>query len=155
MKSIHEQLQDELRDAMRAGDKPRKDVIRQIETEVSTARSEPGFSGEADDALYEKVIASYVKKMDKSRQEYLEMGERGAAMAEKLAFEIEYLGRWLPKKLGEDETRQLVRETISELGVAGDPRASGRVTGTLMKSRGADLDGGLVARIVAEELAVD
>ena len=34
MKSIHEQLQDELRDAMRAGDKPRKDVIRQIETEV-------------------------------------------------------------------------------------------------------------------------
>lgn len=155
MKSIHEQLQDELRDAMRAGDKPRKDVIRQIETEVSTARSEPGFSGEADDTLYEKVIASYVKKMDKSRQEYLEMGERGAAMAEKLAFEIEYLGRWLPKKLGEDETRQLVRETISELGVAGDPRASGRVTGTLMKSRGADLDGGLVARIVAEELAVD
>lgn len=155
MKCIHEQLQDELRDAMRAGDKPRKDVIRQIETEVSTARSEPGFSGEADDALYEKVIASYVKKMDKSRQEYLEMGERGAAMAEKLAFEIEYLGRWLPKKLGEDETRQLVRETISELGVAGDPRASGRVTGTLMKSRGADLDGGLVARIVAEELAVD
>lgn len=155
MKSIHEQLQDELRDAMRAGDKPRKDVIRQIETEVSTARSEPGFSGEADDALYEKVIASYVKKMDKSRQEYLEMGERGAAMAEKLAFEIEYLGRWLPKKLGEDETRQLVRETISKLGVAGDPRASGRVTGTLMKSRGADLDGGLVARIVAEELAVD
>lgn len=155
MKSIHEQLQDELRDAMRAGDKPRKDVIRQIETEVSTARSEPGFSGEADDALYEKVIASYVKKMDKSRQEYLEMGERGAAMAEKLAFEIEYLGRWLPKKLGEDETRQLVRETISELGVAGDPRASGRVTGTLMKSRGADIDGGLVARIVAEELAVD
>lgn len=155
MKSIHEQLQDELRDAMRAGDKPRKDVIRQIETEVSTARSEPGFSGEADDALYEKVIASYVKKMDKSRQEYLEMGERGAAMAEKLAFEIEYLGRWLPKKLGEDETRQLVRETISELGVAGDPRASGRVTGTLMKSRGADLYGGLVARIVAEELAVD
>ena len=155
MKSIHEQLQDELRDAMRAGDKPRKDVIRQIETEVSTARSEPGFSGETDDALYEKVIASYVKKMDKSRQEYLEMGERGAAMAEKLAFEIEYLGRWLPKKLGEDETWQLVRETISELGVAGDPRASGRVTGTLMKSRGADLDGGLVARIVAEELAVD
>ena len=75
-------------------------------------------------------------------------------MAEKLAFEIEYLGRWLPKKLGEDETRQLVRETISE-GWAGDPRASGRVTGTLMKSRGADLDGGLVARIVAEELAVD
>ncbi|MFO7299659.1 MAG: GatB/YqeY domain-containing protein [Actinomycetes bacterium] len=149
---IREELAAELKDALRAGDRARKDVIRQIETEVSTTRSEPGFSGEVDDALYQKVIASYVKKMDKSRQEYLEMGERGAAMAEKLAFEIEYLSRWLPKKLGEDETRALVRETIAELGVAGDPKAAGRVTGTLMKSRGGDLDGSLVSRIVAEEL---
>ena len=151
--SIGEELAEELKDAMRAGDKARKDVIRQIQTEVSTARSEAGFSGEVDDALYEKVISSYVKKMDKSRQEYLEMGERGEAMAEKLGFEIEYLGRWLPTKLGEEETRALVRETIESLGVAGDPKAAGRVTGTLMKARGGDLDGGLVARIVSDELS--
>lgn len=150
---IQEELAAELKDALRAADKPRKDVIRQIQTEVSTARAEPGFSGEVDDALYEKVIASYVKKMDKSRQEYLDLGERGAAMAEKLAFEIDYLGRWLPKKLGEEETRRLVREAIASLGAAGDPKAAGRVTGTLMKSRGADLDGGLVSRIVSEELS--
>src|SRR5690606_24668072 len=107
--AISDELANELKDALRAGDKLRKDVIRQVQTEVSTARSEPGFSGEVDDALYERVITSYVKKMDKSRQEYLDMGERGAAMAEKLGFEIEYLGRWLPKKAGEDETRVLVR----------------------------------------------
>lgn len=152
---IQEELAVELKDALRADDKPRKDVIRQVQTEVSTARSEPGFTGEVDDALYEKVIASYVKKMDKSRQEYLDLGERGAAMAEKLAFEVDYLRRWLPQKLGEDETRMLVRETISSLGVSGDPKAAGRVTGTLMKARGGDLDGGLVARIVAEELPSD
>ena len=151
--NIQNELAAELKDAMRAGDKARKDVIRQVQTEASTAKSEPGFTGEADDAFYEKVIASYVKKMDKSRQEYLELGERGAAMAEKLAFEVDYLARWLPKKLGEDETRSLVRETIETLGAAGDPKAVGRVTGTLMKSRGADLDGGLVARIVSEELS--
>lgn len=150
---IQEELAAELKDALRAANKPRKDVIRQIQTEVSTARAEPGFSGEVDDALYEKVIASYVKKMDKSRQEYLDLGERGAAMAEKLACEIDYLGRWLPKKLGEEETRGLVREAIASLGAAGDPKAAGRVTGTLMKSRGADLDGGLVSRIVSEELS--
>lgn len=150
---IQDDLAEELRDALRAGDKPRKDVIRQIQTEVSTARSEPGFTGEVDDALYEKVIASYVKKMDKSRQEYLELGDRGAPMAEKLAFEVEYLGRWLPQKLGAEETRTLVRETIASLGVSGDPKAAGRVTGTLMKSLGGDLDGGLVAKIVSEELS--
>ena len=151
--TIAEQLSAELKDAMKAKDGPRRDVIRQVQTEVATARSEPGFSGEVDDALYVRVIASYVKKMDKSRAEYADLGERGAAMAEKLGFEVEYLSQWLPKKLGEDETRALVRAAIEELGVSGDEKAAGRVTGHLMKSHGKDLDGGLVNRLVREELA--
>ena len=151
--TIAEQLSAELKDAMKAKDGPRRDVIRQVQTEVATARSEPGFSGEVDDALYVRVIASYVKKMDKSRAEYADLGERGAAMAEKLGFEVEYLSQWLPKKLGEDETRALVRAAIEELGVSGDEKAAGRVTGHLMKSHGKDLDGGVVNRLVREELA--
>jgi uncharacterized protein YqeY len=116
------------------------------------ARSQPDFKGEVDDSFYQGVIASYVKKMDKSRQEYAEMGERGAQMAEKLGFEVEYLSKWLPKRLDEDETRSLVTAAIEELGVAGDDKAAGRVTGHLMKTHGADLDGGLVNRLVREEL---
>ncbi|HEX6147142.1 MAG TPA: GatB/YqeY domain-containing protein, partial [Acidimicrobiia bacterium] len=72
--------------------------------------------------------------------------------AEKLAFEVEYLSRWLPQKLGEEETRALVMETIAELGVAGAEKAAGMVTGHLMKSHGKDLDGGLVNKLVREEL---
>ncbi len=151
--TIEEELAEELRQAMKSGDRRRRDVIRQIQTEVATARTQPGFSGEVDDDLYRKVIAAYVKKMEKSRQEYEAVGERGVEMAEKLAFEVEYLSRWLPKKLGEEETRRLVREAITELGVAGDEKAAGRVTGHLMKSRGKDLDGALVNRLVREELA--
>ncbi len=151
--SIQQELSDELKDAMRAQDKPRRDVIRQVQTEVATARSQPDFEGEANDAFYQKVIASYVKKMDKSRAEYEDVGERGAEMAAKLAFEVEYLSRWLPQKLGEAETRALVSEAIAELGVAGDEKAAGRVTGHLMKSHGKDLDGGLVNRLVREELS--
>lgn len=150
--TIQEQLAAELKDAMKAKDGPRRDVIRQIQTEISTAATQPG-AGVADDAFCEKVIASYVKKMEKSRSEYAGMGERGEAMAEKLAFEVDYLSKWLPQKLGEDETRALVVETISEMGVAGDEKASGRVTGQLMKTRGKDLDGGLVNRLVREELS--
>ncbi len=151
--SIKEELAQELKDAMRAKDGPRRDVIRQIETEVSQARSQPGFSGEVDDDLYRQVIASYVKKMEKSRREYADFGERGEAMAEKLGFEVEYLSRWLPQKLDEEATRTLVRSAIDELGVTGDEKASGRVTGQLMKSHGQDLDGGMVSRMVREELA--
>ena len=150
--SIREELRTELKQAMRAKDQPRLDVIRQVESEVSLARSAPGFDGEVDDALYLQVIASYVKKMTKAREEYTAAGERGRELADKLAFEIDYLKRWLPSKLDEAQTRALVREAISELGVS-DPKQAGRLVGQLMKSRKDDLDGALVNRIAREELA--
>jgi hypothetical protein len=149
--SIREELAEELRDAMRAKDAPRRDVIRQIETEIAVARSQPGFTGALDDDFYRQVIGSYVKKMSKTREEYLEIGERGEAMAEKLGYEVEYLSRWLPQKLDEEGTRGLVREAIEEMGVS-DEKAAGQVTGHVMKQHGKDLDGALVSRIVREEL---
>jgi uncharacterized protein YqeY len=91
--------------------------------------------------------------MDKSRAEYAGFGDRGAEMASKLAFEVDYLSQWLPKKLGEEETRMLVVSAISDLGVAGDEKATGRVIGELMKNHGKDLDGGLVNRLVREEIS--
>jgi uncharacterized protein YqeY len=153
--SIQDELANELNDAMRSKDARRRDVIRQIQTEIATARSEPGFKGDLDDALYQKVIGSYVKKMDKSRAEYESYGDRGVEMADKLAFEVEYLSRWLPTRLDEEATRRLIEEAITELGVAGDEKAAGRVTGHLMKTRADDLDGGLVNRLVREALSGD
>ncbi len=147
---IREELAAELIDAMKTGDKARRNVVRQVETEISIARSAPGFSGEADDDLYKEVIGSYVKKMSKARAEFEAAGERGAEQAAKLAYEVDYLSRWLPKLAGEDETRAIVRSAIAELG-ASDPKMVGRVIGHVMKS-GQDLDGGLVNRLVREEL---
>lgn len=150
--TIQEQLAAELKSAMKERDVQRRDVIRQIQTEAATAKTQPDFTGDVDDAFYQKVIASYVKKMTKSRDEYATMGERGAEMVDKLGFEVEYLSRWLPQTLNETETRRLVAAAVAELGVAGDEKAAGRVTGHLMKTHGKDLDGGLVNRLVREEL---
>jgi len=147
---IQDELTAELKDSLRSRDKERASVIRQIETEVSVAKSAPGFKGEVDDALYQKTIVSYVKKMEKAKAEYESIGERGADQAAKLAYEIEYLSRWTPRVLGEDETRQIVRDAIAELGVD-DPKMTGRVMGHIMNS-GRELDGGLVRRLVGEEL---
>nr|MDJ0925611.1 GatB/YqeY domain-containing protein [Acidimicrobiia bacterium] len=93
---------------------------------------------------------SYVKKMEKARKEFEAAGERGVDQAAKLAYEVEFLSRWLPQLAGEDETREIVKAAIAELG-ADDPKMAGRVTGHVMKS-GAGLDGGLVNRLVREEL---
>lgn len=147
---IQEELVAELQDAMRARDKPRASVIRQVQTEVAVAKSAPGFTGEVDDELYTATIASYVKKMEKARLEFEELGERGADQATKLAFEVDYLSRWTPQLPGEDETRAIVTSAIAELGVD-DPKMMGRVMGHIMKS-GVELDGGLVNRLVREEL---
>jgi uncharacterized protein YqeY len=149
--AIHDELTAELRDAMRTRDRRRMDVIRQVETELARARTEPGFHGEVDDALYRRVIAAYVKKMDKARQEFEAAGERGRPQAEKLAFEIAYLKRWQTQVLDEEATRALVRTAIAELGAA-DPKMSGRVIGQVMKAGAGALDGALVNRLVREEL---
>lgn len=148
--TIRARLAEDQKTAMRAGDRATLNVIRQVQTEVSVASKAEGFTGEVDDDLYRETIASYVKKMDKARKEFEAAGERGAANAAKLTFEIDYLSTFLPQKLGEEETRSLVRRTIAELGVS-DAKEKGRVIGAVMKS-GEDVDGGLVARLVTEEL---
>ena len=149
--SIEEELREELNDAIRTRDRARAEVIRQIVTEVTYAKAAPGFDGEGGDNLYLAVIGSYVKKMAKASKEFEAAGEKGESHVTKLAYEIDYLSRWLPEKLSEEETRSLVRVTIVELD-ASEPRQAGRVIGAVMKS-GFEVDGGLVSRLVAEELA--
>jgi len=151
--SIKEQLAEELKNAMKSHDVDRRDVIRMVESEVSLAKSAAGFKGEVNDDLYRQVIASYSKKMDKARAEYLELGPRGEEMARKLGWEVEFLSQWLPTKLDEDATEALVLATISELGVAGDPKAAGRVIGQIMRNHKDEVDGGLVNRLVAAALS--
>ena len=147
---IRDELSAELIDAMKSKDRPRTNVIRQIETEIAVAKAAPGFKGEVDDGLYQKTIVSYVKKMEKARGEYEAAGDRGAEQAAKLAYEIDYLSRWTPNLPNEAETREIVKAAIAELGVD-DPKMTGRVMGHIMKS-GRELDGGLVNRLVREEL---
>lgn len=150
--AIVEELNAELADAMRNGDKARRDVVRQIKSELAVAQTAPGFTGDLDNALCIRVIGSYVKKMSKTIGEYRDAGERGAPMVAKLEYEIAYLSRWLPQRLDEDATRRLVEASVAELGVAGDPKAAGRVMGAIMKAHQDQVDGGLLKRLVAEVL---
>ncbi|MDE0231309.1 MAG: GatB/YqeY domain-containing protein [bacterium] len=152
--SIKSELRSELVKAMKSGDRGRRDAIRSVQAEVQTRRTAPGFSGTGeDDDFYRQVIAGYVKKMRKAAFEYADLGGRGKEMSEKLSFEAEYLSRWLPAHLDEEQSRKLVAETVALLGVKGQPRAQGRVMGHIMRAHRQEVDGGLISRLVAEQLA--
>ena len=146
--SLQEQLKQDQIAAMRSKDKATLSAIRSIQSEVATARAAPGFVGEVDDALYERTISTYVKRISKSRVEYVALGERGADQVALLTFEIDYLTQFLPTTLNEEATRDLVAATIANIG-ADQGTPAGKIIGAVMRS-GESLDGALVNRIVEE-----
>lgn len=150
--NVDQQLSARLQDAMRAKDRPVLDAIRNARTEIQKAATAEGASGEVTDTLCREVIAGYVKKLQKALPTYEQAGERGAATAEKLRFEIGYLSEWLPATLDEGATRSLVVDAIASTG-ASEPKDAGRVMGTIMKAHKDEVDSALVRALVDEALA--
>ena len=122
--SIQEQLVEDQKSAMRAKDKATLNAIRSVQSEVATAKSAPGFTGEVDEDFYRTTIVSYAKRLRKSKDEYDGMGERGAEHSAKIAFELEYLEQFLPAQLDEDATRDTRYDVRRRMAAA--PSAPGR-----------------------------
>jgi len=146
--ALIDDLSTALKEAMKAKDKPKLDAIRQVQTEIAKKKSEKGE--EATDELVLGVISSYVKKMAKAVDEYNSLGERGAEMAEKIQFEIDFLSQWLPEQLSEEDVEKLVDEVLAELGEV-DMSQMGRIIGAVM-AKGDGIDGSIVSKIVKEKL---
>ena len=146
--ALIDDLSTALKEAMKAKDKPKLDAIRQVQTEIAKKKSEKGE--EATDELVLGVISSYVKKMAKAVDEYNSLGERGAEMAEKIQFEIDFLSQWLPEQLSEEDVEKLVDEVLTELGEV-DMSQMGRIIGAVM-AKGDGIDGSIVSKIVKGKL---
>ena len=146
--AISDDLSTALKEAMKAKDKPKLDAIRQVQTEIAKKKSEKGE--EATDELVLGVISSYVKKMTKAVEEYQSLGDRGAEMAEKIQFEIDFLSEWLPEQLSEEEVEKIVDDVLAELGDV-DISQMGKVIGAVM-AKGDGIDGSMVSKVVKEKL---
>ncbi|HEV3351067.1 MAG TPA: GatB/YqeY domain-containing protein [Methylomirabilota bacterium] len=148
--ALEQALTDTLTQAIKAKDARTADVVRMIKTKIQERRTAKGSSGQVDDALVLDVIGAYRKQLQKAVAEFEKVGERGAAQAAVLRFEIEFCERYLPKTMDEVAVRALVRERIAALGIA-DPKQAGRLVGDIMKTHKGQVDAGDVKR-VAEEL---
>lgn len=149
--SIEAQIGELLKESIRTRDMRTADCVRMIKTKHMERRTASGFKGPLDDALWLDVIASYQKQLRKTREEYVAVGERGAAALPQIDFEIELCGRFLPKAADEGEVRAAVRETIARTGVT-DPKQVGRIVGEIMKANKGRFEAALVKRLVEEEL---
>jgi len=148
--AIEEQLDEALKHAMRTRDQPTMDVVRMLKARVAERRTAKGFTGQIDDALLLEVIAAYRKQLQKALAEFEKLGERGAAQAAQLRFEIGVCEGYLPQGLGDDELRSLVKERIAALAI-GDAKQVGRLVGDVMKTHKGLAEAADVKRI-AEEL---
>ncbi len=148
--SLEQTLNDALTRAIRDKDLDTANVIRMLKTRLTERVTAKGFAGRVDDALVLDVIGAYRKQLQKALAEYDKLGERGAAQATQLRFEIAFCERFLPRGLDEAALTALVRERIAALGLT-DPKQAGRLVGDIMKTHKGQVEAADVKR-VAEAL---
>src|ERR1700730_9181764 len=113
--TIQEEIDSDLKDAMRARDAARLSVLRMVKSALMRGGIEKiGAAGVLSDFEAVAVIRKQVKQRLDSIQSF-ETGGR-PELAAKERKEIEFLATYLPKSLGEDEILQLVHEAIIQAG---------------------------------------
>ena len=142
------QLQEELKIAMKAGDKAAMTGLRNIIGKLKSSQIDKGESLTKEEAL--KILKSAAKQLRESIEQYKKGGRDD--LAEKELFELSLLDKYLPEQLSEGKIREIVKETIQASG-AESMQDIGRVMGILMKELAESVDGKLVQQIVQEELS--
>ncbi|MEK7486633.1 MAG: GatB/YqeY domain-containing protein [Planctomycetota bacterium] len=146
---MKERIQEEIKQAMKAKSVEKLSVLRGLLADIQTAEVAPG----AKLPLVETEVVAILKRAIKRRKESIEAFRQGKRedLAIKEESEIQYIQPYLPKELGEEETRQRVHDVLIELKVT-DIKQQGLVMKTVMGKYPGQLDGKLVSRLVGEAL---
>jgi len=138
-----EELEKQLKEAMRASDEPRKRTLRMILAAVKLAEVEKRG------ALDEAAMLSILQREVKTRQESLADAERAgrAEMAQDVKTELEIVQSYLPAAMPADELEALVRQAIAEVA-ASAPADVGKVMKALMPRIQGRADGKEVNQVV-------
>lgn len=147
MGEIADRLSEEIRKAMKAGDRTRLQTLRLLATSVRNREVELGRDLTEEDLV---VVATREVKRRKEAAEAYERGGR-PELAEKERAEEAVLEAYLPEQLTEEEIRAAVEEAIAATGASG-PGDLGKVMGRVMGRLKARVDGSEVNRLVRERL---
>ena len=146
--SVKERLQQDMKDAMRGGDKRRLGVIRLVLAAIK--QREVDERTELDD---DQVLA-VLDKMAKQRRESIDQyGKAGRDdLVEQEQFELDVLKTYLPEQLTEAEIQSLIDEALAATG-AGSMKDMGKVMGVLKPRLAGRADMGAVSALIKARLA--
>jgi uncharacterized protein YqeY len=143
---ISDKLREDMKTALKSGDKVRLGVIRMLLSELKNLRIARGEDlSESDE---QKVVASYAKK----RKEVIEASLAGdrADVAAKEQAEYDITVSYLPPRLGEEELKAIVQKHAAAIG--GGKHAFGQVMKAVLAEVGSQADGKVVSALVKELL---
>lgn len=143
-----ERVQQDLKEAMKAGAKERVGCLRMLLSEVKNEKIRAG--AEVDDERFAALVRKAVKQRQEAAEQY-RAGHR-PELAEQEEREAGYLEAYLPAQLDEDQIRAAVAEYVRAEGLTGGA-AMGQVMKVMRERLGAGADGRLLSRIAREVLA--
>lgn len=147
--SLHEQIKNNIKDAMKAGDKVRLEVMRGLVTAftnelVATSRTPQDF-------LTDEEVITVMTRLSKQRKDSIEQFTKGGRMdlVEEETNQLNIINEFLPKLMEKGEIEEFIKSKIAELGTI-DPTKKGMFMASLMKELKGKADGALVKAVVDE-----
>lgn len=142
-----ERIQDEIKEALKGGNKDRLATLRLL---LNSIKNEAIRSGsEVDEDGFLKLVRKAIKQRRDSAEQYRAGGR--AELAEKEEREGEILAAYLPEEAGKDEIRAAIEALVAEQELAG-PAAIGVVMKAMMARFSGRADGGVINRLAREIL---
>lgn len=145
--SLREQINEDLKAAMRGGDAARRDTIRLLTAALKQR--------EVDErkTLTDADVLAVIEKMIKQRRDSIAQFEQGGRqdLADKEKLELTLLQAYMPQAMGEDELAAAITAALAETGAAG-PSDMGKVMAVLKPKLAGRADMGKVSAAVKARL---
>jgi uncharacterized protein YqeY len=140
--SLLERLTEDMKTAMKSGQKERLGVIRMLLSDVKNIDLNP------QKPTAEQAVAAYAKKLRKSMEEYEKYGK--ADEVTKLKSEIAIVEDYLPKKASAEETATLVDQFLARNSFT--EKQVGQAIGAFMKAHGQQVDPAVANQLIKQKL---
>ena len=148
--SLEQQIQDAIKEAMKAKDATALSANRAIKGEILLFKTAEGGAKEVTDGDILKMIQKLVKQRKEAAEQFVAGGRQD--LADNELAEAAVLEKYLPKQLSPEEVKAKIQEIIAQVG-ASSIKDMGRVMGVANKALAGLSDGRTISGIVEELLS--